>query len=96
MCYENQLKTLKGCAQKESGLLNCSNNDLIIEELKYLPKEITENFIILNENKELKEFEKITDFEKLKEKINPIIEKDKLLEIINKENLKKKSTIKKI
>ena len=90
------MKTLKGCAQKVSGLLNCSNNDLIIEELKYLPKEITENFIIVNENKELKEFEKIKDKEKLKEKINPIIEKDKLLEIINKENLKKKSTIKKI
>ena len=93
-CDNNKLESLKFCPDIIEGWFNCSKNKLKgFEGLKYLPKEIKDNFILLNENKELKKFVEINDFKELKEKVEKIFEiheeKENLLNIIKKEELNK-------
>ena len=111
-CSYNQLKILKYAPETVEGDFYCNNNQLTslsgfpnlvrnmyshdnkldLRSLKYLPKKIKTNHIEIYNNEKLKDLQNITNFKEFKIKV----EKEKLLNIINKEKLNKKSNVNKV
>ena len=84
----NELITLKGAPKIVKNFFS-HNNNLNLESLRYLPQEVTENCINISQNKQLGDLQNILDFNELREKINIPFEKEKLLDIINQDNIQK-------
>ena len=99
-CFNNKLTSLEFCPKRVEGIFCSSNNSLIIEGLKYLPKEVKYKYIELFKNEKLGCLQKISNFDDLKKNLKEIIkikeEKEHLLNSINKEILKKNRLINKI
>ena len=78
----------------------CEYNNLTVEELKNLPKEIKINYINISNNEKLGHLQNINDIKELKKQVKKILkikeEKENLLKSINKEDLTINKKINKI
>ena len=96
-CYYNNLKSLDGCPKLVKGNLWCNNNELNMEGLKYLiNSEIKDNYINLNGNKELVEFQEMNNVEEIKKILTIYQEKAGLMKILEVTNKSVESTDKSV
>lgn len=62
-CYDNNLISLKGCTKFFNNYLYLDKNDLTLESLKYLPEV---EYVDIQDNPKLKDFNQIKDGKELK------------------------------
>ena len=86
-CAFNNLESLEGCPEIISGYLNCRDNELTLNGISFLPKEIYSNKIYISNNNKLDEFQYITDFNKIKKLMKIIKEKTDLAKVVEKTDL---------
>ena len=95
-CADNRLTSLEGCPTIVNGSFNCHYNQLTIEGFFDKFKTLKVDKIDIYGNEELEDLQYIDNFSELKEKVLILLEKDNLLNIINKENFNKENNINKI
>ena len=80
-CSDNKLTSLKGCPEIVDSFY-CQNNKLSLEEIIYLPKELTDDYIALDGNEKLGELQNITDIVEIKKILNIYQEKADLMKVV--------------